>query len=132
MAVFMLFLRPSDRLISRFTARLLLHLRDPFLALQNGLKLTTHSVIVAEALRGQRQKTTEPFLGLLPDAKTVEPKDTWWDIRPEWVVRAIGVLGFEDVKINYHTQKYEGRDIQLYTVVGKRTHGNVASVPSGK
>jgi len=41
----------------------LLHLRDPFLALQNGLKLTTHSVIVAEGLRGQSQATTEPFLG---------------------------------------------------------------------
>jgi SAM-dependent methyltransferase len=103
----------------------LLHLRDPFLALQNGLKLTTHSVIVAEGLRGQRQATTEPFLELLPDSKTIEPKDTWWDIRPEWVVRAISVLGFEDVKINYHTQKYEGRDIPLYTVVGRRTHGNV-------
>jgi hypothetical protein len=105
---------------------ILLHLRDPFLALQNGLKLTTDTVIVVEGLRGQRQATTEPFLELLPEAKTVEPKDTWWDIRPEWVVRAIGVLGFEDVKIHYHTQKYEGRDIELYTVVGKRTHGNVS------
>ena len=109
---------------------ILLHLRDPFLALQSGLRLATHSVIVSETLRGQRQKTTEPFLGFLPDAKTVEPKDAWWDIRPEWVVRAIGVLGFEDVKINYHTQRYEGRDIKLYTIVGKRTHGKVASVPS--
>jgi SAM-dependent methyltransferase len=106
---------------------ILLHLRDPFLALQNGLRLTTQSVIVSEVLRGQIQKTTEPFLGLLPDAKTVEPKDAWWDIRPEWIVRAIGILGFENVKINYHTQKYEGRDIELYTVVGQRTHGKVSS-----
>jgi SAM-dependent methyltransferase len=104
---------------------ILLHVRDPFLALQNGLRLTAGTVIISEALRGQHQTTTEPFLGLLPDAKTIEPKDVWWDIRPEWVVRAIGVLGFEDVKINYHTQKYEGRDIQLYTVVGQRTHGDV-------
>ena len=106
---------------------ILLHLRDPFLALQSGLRLTTDSVIVSEILRGQHKKTTEPFLGFLPNAKTVEPKDTWWDIRPEWAVRAIGVLGFEDVKINYHTQRYEGRDIELYTIVGKRTHGNVVS-----
>jgi SAM-dependent methyltransferase len=104
----------------------LLHLRDPFLALQNGLRLTTDSVIISEGLRAPRQMTAEPFLGLLPDAKTVEPKDTWWDIRPEWVVRAIGILGFENVKVNYHTQKYEGRDIPLYTVVGKRTHGNAS------
>jgi hypothetical protein len=106
---------------------LLVHLRDPFLALQSGLRLTRHSVIVSEILRDQRKKTKGPFLEFLPDAKTVEPKDAWWDLRPEWVVRAIGVLGFEDVKINYHTQRYEGRDIKLYTVVGKRTHGNVVS-----
>jgi hypothetical protein len=105
---------------------ILLHLRDPFLALQNGLRLTTHSVIVADGLRGPREVTGEPFLEFFPDAKTVEPKDTWWNVRPEWVVRALGVLGFEDVKVNYHTQKYEGRDVQLYTVVGNRTHGNVS------
>jgi hypothetical protein len=74
-------------------------LRDPFLALQNGLKLTKEAVIIAEPLRGQLTKTTEPYLGLLPDAKSVEPKDTWWVIRPEWVVQAIGVLGFENVEI---------------------------------
>jgi SAM-dependent methyltransferase len=106
---------------------ILLHLRDPFLALQNGLRLTTESVIVSEVLRGQSQKTVEPYLELLPDAKTIEPKDAWWDIRPEWIVRAIGVLGFENVKINYHSQRYEGRNIELYTVVGKRTHGNVSA-----
>lgn len=104
---------------------ILLHLRDPFLALQNGLRLTKEAVIIAEPLRGQPVITTEPYLGLLPDATSVEPKDTWWDIRPEWVVRAIGVLGFENVEINHHSQKYEGRDEKLYTVVGRRTHGGV-------
>jgi hypothetical protein len=99
--------------------------RDASSTLANGVVRTTDSVIVSETLRGQRQKTTEPFLGFLPDAKTVEPKDAWWDIRPEWVLRAIGVLGFEDVKINYHTQSYEGRAIELYTVVGKRTHRKI-------
>jgi SAM-dependent methyltransferase len=104
---------------------ILLHLRDPFLALQNGLRLTKKTVIIAEPLRRQITRTAEPCLGLLPDARIVEPKDTWWDIRPEWVVRAIGVLGFEDVEINYHSQKYEGRDNDLYTIVGRRTHGRV-------
>jgi 2-polyprenyl-3-methyl-5-hydroxy-6-metoxy-1,4-benzoquinol methylase len=78
--------------------------------------------------RGRRVSDVGCASGILSftwNAKTGEPKDTWWDIRPEWAVRAIGVLGFEDVKINYHTQRYEGRDIKLYTVVGKRTHGNV-------
>jgi hypothetical protein len=100
---------------------ILLHLRDPFLALQNGLRLTTETVIISEVHRGQAQPTTEPCLGFLPDAKTVEPKRVWWDVRPEWVIRAIGVLGFEDVKIEHHIQLYENREIPVYTVVGKRT-----------
>jgi hypothetical protein len=102
---------------------ILLHLRDPFLALQNGLKLTKDTVIVAETLRGQPVPTTEPYLGFLPDARTVEPKDAWWDLRPEWVVRALGVLGFENARVSYHSQDYEGQDTQLYTVVARRTHG---------
>jgi hypothetical protein len=104
---------------------ILLHMRDPFLALQSGLKLARHTAIVAEPLRAQRQETTEPFLSLLPDPKTVEPKDAWWDIRPEWVVRALGVLGFEDVEIKHHMQMHGGKDEWVYTVVGKRTHGHV-------
>jgi SAM-dependent methyltransferase len=105
---------------------ILLHLRDPFLALQSGLKLTKETVCISEPLRGQEVKTTEPYLGFLPDARTVAPKDTWWDIRPEWVIQAIGVLGFEDIEISYHTQKYEGKDTELYTVVGRRTQGTVS------
>ena len=106
---------------------ILLHLQDPFKALRSGIKLTRETVIISEVLRGQKIKTKTPSLELLPDPKTVEPKDTWWDIRPEWVVRAIGVLGFEDTEIYYHNQIYEGRSLELYTVVGRRTHGQPVS-----
>jgi len=99
---------------------ILLHLRDPFLALQSGLKLAREAVIIAEPLRGQAVRTTEPYLGFLPDAKTAEPKDTWWDLRPEVVVRMIGVFGFTDVTVTRHTQTYGGRKESLYTVVGRR------------
>jgi len=115
---------------------ILQHLRDPFFALQNGLILTRETVIVEELLRGQHikkfgifdlrkklfqsVKSKEPYLGLLPNANTMEPKDTWWDIRPEWVVQAIGVLGFEKTKVTFHKQKFEGKMFESYTVVGKR------------
>jgi len=101
---------------------ILLHLRDPFLALQNGLILTKETVIVEEIFREQPVKTKVPYLGFLPNANTVEPVDTWWDIRPEWVVQAIGVLGFEKTKVAFHKQKFEGRMAESYTVVGKRTY----------
>lgn len=113
----------------------LLHLRDPFLALQNGLKLTKNTAIVTECMRAPiPQPPTEgepapasggPTLRLLPDFRTVEPKDTWWDIAPEWTIWALGVLGFEDAVVTYHTHKYDGVDNDLYTVVAHRRHGSV-------
>lgn len=99
---------------------ILLHLRDPFLALQNGCRLATQTVIVAEPL-WPAVTTSEPILRFLPDAKTLEPKETWWDIRPEWVVRALGVLGFEETREAFHKQTYEGRQVDIYTIVGTRT-----------
>jgi hypothetical protein len=104
---------------------ILLHLRDPFLALQNGLRLTRETAIVVEPLHGQQMPTTLPYLGFLPDPSSLEPKDTWWDIRPETIVRMLGVLGFGDTKVTEHLQLFDGREILLYTVVGKRTSGRV-------
>ena len=106
---------------------ILLHLRDPFLALQSGLKLTRETVIVTELLRGQVVPSTEPYMGFLPDAATLDPKDVWWDLRPELIVRMIGVLGFQAMSVTHHIQKYEGRDNRMYTVVGRRTSGSYCS-----
>ncbi|MFX0201033.1 MAG: class I SAM-dependent methyltransferase [Candidatus Hodarchaeota archaeon] len=100
---------------------ILLHLRDPFLALQGGLRFARECVIITEVLRNQAVESTGPYMQFLPDHRKVEPKDTWWDLRPEVIVRMIGVLGFEDASVTYHTQKYEGKDNQMYTVVGRRT-----------
>lgn len=129
---------------------ILLHLRDPFFALQNGLKLAKETAIVTECMRSPIPKPpvqTEPVEGveaavvyespapaalpilrLLPDFRTVEPKDTWWDITPEWTIWALGVLGFEDATVTYHTHKYDGIDNDLYTVVAHRKHGKAVGV----
>ncbi|UCH95989.1 MAG: hypothetical protein JSV88_03840 [Candidatus Aminicenantes bacterium] len=99
----------------------LLHLRDPFLALQRGLRFARETVIVTEPLRIQPIECKEPYMNFLPDPETVEPKDTWWDLRPEIVVRMIGVLGFEEVRVTYHSQIMKGKSTAMYTVVGWRT-----------
>jgi SAM-dependent methyltransferase len=106
---------------------ILLHLRDPFLALQNGLRFVRETVVVAELVGDL--KADGPQLQFLPDAKTLEHKDAWWHLRPQWVARAIGVLGFEEVKTAFHQQEFKGRDRNLYTVVGKRTHGTAVADP---
>jgi len=102
---------------------ILLHLRDPFLALQQGLKFARETVIVTEILRDPSDGIKGPFIKFLPNAETLEPKAAWWDLKPPAIVRMLGVLGFEDVKVSIHTQEYNGEKKSLYTVVGHRTKG---------
>jgi len=100
---------------------ILLHLRDPFLALQSGTRLAQEAVVVTDVLRDRAVKSEEPHMRFLPDPEALGPKDTWWDLRPEFIVRAIKVLGSEDMRVTYHTQPCRGEKVQLYTVVGRRT-----------
>jgi hypothetical protein len=119
---------------------ILLHVRDPFLALQSALRLTRETVIVTEAtprlfdiadkggINGLLylplkllNKLTGPFMEFLPNFSTCAPKETWWSLSPQIIVKFIGLLGFEEAEVKYHIQKCWGHKRRLYTVVGRRT-----------
>ena len=65
----------------------------------------------------------------LPDPHECMPKETWWRLTPETIGRFLGVLGFRDVRVTYHVQKFQGRPTWLYTVVGRRTDGSALPSP---
>lgn len=105
----------------------LLHVRDPFLALENALRLTRETVIVTDVpsrlhlpsrLIG---RVAGPSMHFLPKYAKCEPKEAWWYLSPEIILNFIGVLGFEEATVSYHIQKYKGRNRKLYTIVGHRT-----------
>jgi hypothetical protein len=107
---------------------ILLHLRDPFLALWNALRLTRETVIVTELLVRRDMfplnvldAFQRPAMRFYPDPKTGRPYETWWSLSPALVQRFIGVLGFEASTVTYHRQLCQGRPVKLYTVVGRRT-----------
>jgi hypothetical protein len=133
--------------ISTFGA-ILLHVRDPFLALQNALRLTRETVIITDdyadipiGLLSQlrfpallfgsldrlhiygrlRALLRPPVMKFIP--KTSEPglAGTWWNLSPECIRRMLAVLGFEKVSISYHWQKAGNSKMRLYTLVGHRT-----------
>jgi len=125
---------------------ILLHLRDPFLALQRAAALTTDTVIVTESvpvyqryawlywpwlLLGRiNQKFATYFLpeiNFLPDPTTRLPGETWWNFSPQLISRWLKILGFEQQRLTYHKQIYHYGDHQektrvraLYTVVARR------------
>ncbi len=125
-------------------ASILLHLRDPFLALQTSLRLVKDTVIVTDVYPASEYHLVADLVDApdpdgdvttpLPAEAHGQPKatflpqhwdqlyaDTWWHMSPEAVRRYVGVLGFEKTEITYHHAYAGGRRTLLYTVVGQRT-----------
>ena len=106
---------------------ILLHLRDPFLALHNAARLTNQTLIVADILPGAHplSRWTSRLLGraqqFKPRFARSAPWETWWNLPPALVVEFLGVLGFEKTVVTYHSQLLQGRRMAMYTVVGTRT-----------
>lgn len=111
---------------------ILLHLQNPFEVLRQGLRLASETVIITELL--EDRYAGKPMMVFQPNFKTQSPTARWWSLSPEIIVKMIGVLGFEDTSIIYHEQKYkklvdkEWQKKKLFTVVGRRSKGNVISV----
>ncbi|MFN8532729.1 MAG: hypothetical protein U0556_04205 [Dehalococcoidia bacterium] len=129
---------------------ILQHLQNPFDALHQALRLTRETVIVTDPpppgyAAGRRYSAwyhrlwrrlprLQPrmaewmraeSISFRPESSIAQPKDTWWLLAPETVMRMIGVLGFDTVSLTFHSQQNQGRDIPLYTIVGRRTRGGV-------
>lgn len=117
---------------------ILLHLRDPFFALQKTLSRTRETVIVTDMLSRYHfkrlvglssllpKKLRRPTMAFVPDFTKGFPRDTWWRLNPQIVKAYLGVLGFEHTTITYHHQPLNGKMLPLFTVVGRRTRGFMA------
>jgi hypothetical protein len=105
----------------------LLHVRDPFLALQSAMKLRPETAVITEhlSLRYSLPQVltgkVRPGLAFLPEFERCEPKATWWLLTPDIIKSMLGVLGFERCEVSYHLQRYKGRRRPMFTVIGHRT-----------
>ncbi|MDQ1367124.1 MAG: hypothetical protein QOE57_3166 [Acidimicrobiaceae bacterium] len=118
---------------------ILVHLRDPFLALQRALALTTETVVITEPA-GRAAKVigrlpgwaahrvaSAPWLpaklGFLPDPALGLPDESWWRLTPWALARMVRVLGFDVASITFHNQLYLGAPCPMFTLVGRRRKG---------
>jgi len=109
----------------------LLHVRDPFLALQRAAAITTETMIVTDRCQPSRRwqlinMAKGPVMRFLPNPKKLQPFETWWWLPEEIVVRFVGVLGFEDLSVTRHVQDSKWGKQKLYTIVARRTQGRVS------
>jgi hypothetical protein len=106
----------------------LLHLRDPFLALWNAARLTRSTMLVTEsegldldANPARSEGEDLQLMQFIPNFRTGKPLDSWWYLSPQAIVAFLGVLGFGDCTVTRHSQaSYEG-ERKLFTVVARRT-----------
>jgi hypothetical protein len=112
---------------------LLLHVRDPFLALQRSLRQTRQTVIVTDLIGSLApppavrrlagilpRPLRRPALKFLPNWRSRKFPDVWWRLSPELIQEFVGVLGFERSQVTYHHQRLGRRSVKLFTVVGHR------------
>lgn len=109
----------------------LLHVRDPFLALQKGVRLARETVVVTDWLNPYRRGMPPvddpgaalPKMEFVPDFGKDGPVDTWWYLTPALVQQFLGVLGFARSRVSTHTQTAVWGEEELFTVVAHRTAG---------
>ena len=119
----------------------LLHVRDPFLAIQRAAALTKETIVITDVSGRIPRQIYLPFMLLprairkhtvdrirlapafLPDPAKRWPWDGWWHLTPQLVERFLQILGFTDTTTTYHSQSYSSarRSVELFTVVGRRT-----------
>ena len=105
---------------------ILLHLRDPFLALQNGAALRPATIVVTELARRWSPRSLIEGAGrrrsprFLPNGATGEPLETWWSFSPEAVANMLRILGYRTERVVRHRQLYQGRSTPMFTVVARR------------
>lgn len=114
---------------------ILLHLRDPFLAMQRLTAHVTDTVIVTDvtsrpglpALVYNVLNLIEAVTGIrlmrfMPNGERKSPLDTWWVLTPSTIIEFLRVLGFPATTVTYSSHLHDGKEIRLFTVVGRRTH----------
>tara|TARA_B100001057_G_scaffold499756_1_gene611652 strand:+ start:2350 stop:3174 length:825 start_codon:yes stop_codon:yes gene_type:complete len=112
----------------------LLHLQNPFLAMQKMLSHTKEKIIITELGGYTRIKSYRNILRNLikrfrptpPPTMTFLPVQNrapfkWWQLSPEIIVNMANILGFEKSTVTYHKQIASGRTVWMYTVVCERT-----------
>ena len=101
---------------------ILLHLRDPFRALEMGARLARQAIIVAEMPPFGRLGQFLPAAFFVPRFERAD-WFTWWRLPPRLTCEFLRVLGFEDTTVTWHRQRLSGKPRLLYTVIGRRTAG---------
>lgn len=101
----------------------LLHLRDPFRAIHAVSKISREAIVITEMSPPRLwtvHRTLRDLPHFLPNARTCEPTETWWQLTPQLLRRMLEIVGFSNIEVHRHTQKLGGKDTRMFTLVATR------------
>lgn len=101
---------------------ILLHLRDPFLALENAARLARDTIIVADLSPfgkfASKFKRNPRFM-----PRSLKPNginDGWFRLPPLLVQEYLGILGYKNSTVTWNAFKYGERVRPIYTVIASK------------
>ncbi len=107
---------------------ILLHLRDPFMALEEATRRTTRSVVVTEPYYEELDGEGANVMRFAPESGNRGISTLWWNLTPGAVANMLDRLGFDVAETTHYTVKHhlghhldqEPVDLRMFTVVGTR------------
>lgn len=101
---------------------ILLHLRDPFLALENAARLTREAIIVSDLSPfGKFSSRFRKSPRFMPSSmKPNGINDGWYRLPPLLVQEYLRILGFKNCTLTWNDFKYGDGTRPIYTIIAQR------------
>ena len=105
-----------------FYGCVLLHLRDPLLALSRFAPLAREKLIITEMHENIGPYGEGTVMFLRPNIKEPQNTGTWWYMTPALLERYLEILGFRKFDLSKHKGTYAatGKNADLFTLVASR------------
>lgn len=105
-----------------FFGCILLHLRDPLLALTKFGRITKQTLIITDTLENLGHLAEYPIMFLRANARDTSNTGTWWSPTPSLLKQFLEVLGFGRFQWSTHEAQHVAgqRKVTLYTLVAER------------
>ena len=104
----------------------LLHLRDPLLAIERAAGRARHQLVITDVAERQFAPVMPAELGshclhFIPRAANGGPIDGWWYMPSTLIIEQMRILGFTSIEIrDFPLPFQDGHDWEFYTIVGTR------------
>lgn len=106
-----------------FFGCILLHLRDPLLALSSFAGITRERIIITDNREDiGASNEAHPLMFLRANKDDLGNAGTWWYITPALLQQYLGILGFTQFTLTFHqARSVKGnQDANMYTLVAER------------